>query len=194
MAEDPGYRRTWRLRGLMDEYLVVRASEVHAGEEKDRIAAESVLWRLRGWRGDFAAERTLLDVYEALGGRMRAGLSSLERRSFLEQVWTEVEEAFQAGRLALVQLPRPVFIPSEREEIDDSDWEDESEPTSWVGIQLEDEDGEPVPGQRVRIKLADGSMRESVSDDKGRIRLDGIPQGNCQVEFVGIDASDWRAA
>jgi hypothetical protein len=193
MAEDPGYRRTWRLRGLMDEYLVVRASEVHPGEEKDRISAESVLWRLRGWRGDFAAERTLLDVYEALGGRMRAGLSNLERRSFLEQVWMEVEEAFQTERLALVQLPRPVFIPSEREEIDDSDWEDKSEPTSWVGIQLEDEDGEPVPGQRVKIKLADGTVRESVSDDKGRIRLDGIPQGNCQVEFVGIDAGDWRA-
>lgn len=194
MAEDPGYRRTWRLRGLMDEYLVVRGADVHTSEEKGRIPTESVLWRLRGWRGDFAAERTLLDVYEALGGRMRAGLSSLERRSFLEQVWTEVEEAFQTERLALVQLPRPVFIPSEREEIDDSDWEDESEPTSWVGIQLEDEEGEPVPSQRVRIKLADGSVRESVSDDKGRIRLDGIPQGNCQVEFVGIDASDWRAA
>jgi hypothetical protein len=178
----------------MDEYLVVRAAEVHSGEEKDRIAAEAVLWRLRGWRGDFAAERTLLDVYEALGGRMRPGLSNLERRSFLEQVWTEVEEAFQTGRLALLQLPRPVFIPSERVEIDESDWEDESEPTSWVGLLLEDEGGEPVAGQRVRVKLADGTVRESVSDDKGRIRLDGIPQGNCQVEFVGIDASDWRAA
>jgi hypothetical protein len=194
MAEDPGYRRTWRLRGLMDEYLVVRAAEVHPGEEKGRIAAESVLWRLRGWRGDHSAERTLLDVYEALGGRMRAGLSTLERRSFLEQVWTEVEEAFQTERLALVQLPRPVFIPSEKEEIEDSDWEDKSEPTSWVGIQLEDEDGEPVSGQRVRIKMADGTFREAVSDDKGRIRLDGIPEGNCQVEFVGIDASDWKAA
>lgn len=194
MAEDPGYRRTWRLRGLMDEYLVVRAAEVHPGEEENRIAAESVLWRLRGWRGDFAAERTLLDVYEALGGRMRLGLSSLERRSFLEQVWTEVEEAFRTERLALVQLPRPVFIPLDREEVDDSEWEAPSEPTSWVGILLEDEEGEPVPSQRVRIKLADGSMRESVSDDKGRIRLDGIPAGNCQLEFVGIDASDWRAA
>ncbi len=194
MAEDPGYRRTWRLRGLMDEYLVVRAAEVHSGEEKSRIAAESVLWRLRGWRGDFSAERTLLDVYEALGGRVRPGLSNLERRAFLEQVWAEVEEAFQMERLALLQLPRPVFIPSERVEIEEKDWEDESEPTSWVGIQLEGEEGEPVAGQRVRVKLANGTVRESVSDDKGRIRLDGIPEGDCQVELVGIDASDWKAA
>ncbi len=178
----------------MDEYLVVRGAETHAGEEKDRIAAEAVLWRLQGWRGDFAAEHTLLDVYEALGGRMRAGLSSLERRSFLEQVWTELEEAFQVGRLTLLRLPRPVFIPSEQAEIEEPDWDEESAPTSWVGLQLEDEEGKPVAGQRVRIKLADGAVRESVSDDKGRIRMDGIPEGNCQVELVGIDGSDWQAA
>ncbi|MFL5348276.1 MAG: carboxypeptidase-like regulatory domain-containing protein [Hyalangium sp.] len=194
MANDPGYRRTWRLRGLMDEYLVVRGLEVHSEEEEHRIPADAVLWRLQGWRGDLSAERTLLDVYEALGGRMRSGLSSLERRSFLEHVWTELEAAFESDRLALLKVSRPVFIPAEREEAEDSDWEDESEPTSWVGIVLEDEDGEPVAGRRVRIKLADGTVKESVSDDKGRIRLDGIPQGNCQVEFPGMDASDWRAA
>jgi hypothetical protein len=194
MVSDSRYRQTWRLRGLMDEYLVVRGADVHTSEEKDRTAAESVLWRLRNWQGDFATERTLLDVYEALGGRRRAGLSTLERRSFLEQVWKEVEEAFQTGRLALLRLPRPVFLHSEPVKVEETVWGEESTPTSWVGIQLEDEEGEPVVGQRVRIKLADGAVRESVSDDKGRIRMDGIPEGNCQVEFVGIDASDWRAA
>jgi hypothetical protein len=194
MVSDSRYRQTWRLRGLMDEYLVVRGADVHTSEEKDRIAAESVLWRLRNWQRDFATERTLLDVYEALGGRRRAGLSTLERRSFLEQVWKEVEEAFQTGRLALLRLPRPVFLLPEPEKSDASFWEEKPEPTSWVGLQLEDEEGAPVAGQRVRIKLANGTVREGVSDDKGRIRMDGIPAGNCQVEFVGIDGSDWRAA
>jgi hypothetical protein len=125
---------------------------------------------------------------------VRAGLSSLERRAFLEQVWTEVEEAFQTERLALVQVPRPVFVPMDAAEAQEDDWEDAPVPTSWVGILLEDEEGEPVAGQRVRIKLADGTVRESVSDEKGRLRLDGIPQGNCQVEFPGVDAGDWRVA
>jgi hypothetical protein len=178
----------------MDEYLVVRGTELHTGEEQDRIPVEAVPWRLRGWRGDGSAERTLLEVYEALGGRVHSGLSSLERGAFLEQVWTEVEAAFESDRLALLRLPQPVFIPSEWEKAEEEDWEDRSEPTSWVGLVLEDEEGEPVAGQRVRIKLADGTVRESVSDDKGRIRLDGIPQGNCQVEFLGMDAGDWRAA
>lgn len=178
----------------MDEFLVVRGAELHAAEHEQRVDASAALWRLSGWRSDFAAERTLLEVYEALGGRVRAGLSNLERRAFLEHVWTEVESAFQTERLALVKVPRPVFVPAEREEAEQKGWEDESEPTSWVGLVLEDEEGEPVAGQRVRIKLANGSVREGVSDEKGRIRLEGIPEGNCQVEFVGIDASDWRAA
>jgi hypothetical protein len=194
MANDTGYRRTWRLRSLMDEYLVVRGADLRSGEDKHRISADVIPLRLRGWRGDFAAERTLLSLYETLGGRVRSGLSSLEWGSFLGQVWSEVIEAFQTERLALLKAPRPVFILPQKAESKADDWKDESEPTTWVGLQLEDEEGEPVAGQRVRIKLSDGTVRESLSDDKGRIRLDGIPLGNCQVEFVGVDASDWRAA
>ncbi|MBN1207999.1 MAG: hypothetical protein JXB05_24255 [Myxococcaceae bacterium] len=194
MASDGGYRLTWRLRGLMDEYLIVRGVDVRSNEVGKPLSADSAQWRLRGWRGDSAAERTLVDVHEALGGRMRWGLSSLERRTFLENLWSELEEAFQSGRLVLLQLPRPVFITADPEEAEADDWEDDSEPTSWVGLQLEDEEGEPVTGQRVRIKLANGTYKESVSDDKGRLRLEGIPEGNCQVEFVGIDGGDWRAA
>lgn len=193
MVEENGYRRTWRLWGLLDEYLVVRGMDVRASDEKNRIAPHAVPWRLRGFRGDFAAERTLLDIYESLGGMVRLGSSTLEHRFQQEQVWAEVEEAFSTERLVLLQVPRPVFAVPKRER-SEAAWEDESTPTSWVGLQLEDEDGEPVAGQRVRLKLADGSIRESVSDERGRLRLDGIPVGNCQVEFVGIDGSDWRAA
>ncbi|WP_224363333.1 carboxypeptidase-like regulatory domain-containing protein [Hyalangium versicolor] len=194
MADNAGYRRTWRLRGLMDEYLVVRSLELHSSEDGQRIPANTVSWRLRGLRGDSAAERTLLEVYGALGGQQRSGPSMFERRQFLEQMWLELEGAFESGRLALLRVPRPVFILPEREKAEEDDWKNDSEPTSWVGIQLEDEEGEPVAGQRVRLKLPDGSVRERVSDDRGRIRVDGVPPGNCQVEFVGIDGSDWRAA
>jgi hypothetical protein len=194
MENDSGYRRTWRLRSLMEEYLVVRGAELRSGEEEHRISAEVIPLRLRGWKEDFAAERTLLSLYEALGGRVRSGLSRLEWSAFLDEVGTEVVEAFQTERLVLLKAPRPLFILPQKAESKEDDWKDAPEPTSWVGLLLQDEEGEPVPSQRVRIKLADGTVREGMSDDKGRIRLDGIPLGNCQVEFPGVDASDWRAA
>jgi hypothetical protein len=193
MASNPGYRRSWRLRGLMEEYLVVRAAEVYVHEAQDRLSGEAASWRLRDWRGDPSAERMLVELHEALGRGMRPGLSSLERRSYLEHVWVEVEGAFRSGRLALLKMPRPVFVPSREDEAEEGG-EDESEPTGWVGLVIEDEEGEPVSGQRVRIKLADGTVKESVSDHKGRIRLEGIALGTCQVEFPGIDAADWRQA
>jgi hypothetical protein len=178
----------------MDEFLLVRGSEVHSGEAKRRIPAHAALLQLRGWRRDSTAERTLLDLYEALGGQVRSGMFLYERSSFMERIWTELETALETGRLVLLQEPRPVFISIVPEQAKEEDWKDESEPTSWVGLQLEDEEGEPVAGQRVRIKLPDGTVRERVSDDKGRIRLDGIPVGNCQVELPGVDGNEWRAA
>jgi hypothetical protein len=194
MPSHPSYRRTWRLKGLMDEYLVVRGAEVSSGDAQRQLLGSAAMVQLGGWRGDSTAERTLVELYEVLRGPVRSGLSSYERRAFMEQIWMEVEAAFETGRLALLREPRSVFIPSEPVPADEADWKDESEPTSWVGFQLEDEEGEPVSGQRVRIKLPDGTFRERVSDDKGRIRLDGIPLGNCQVEFPGVDGNEWRVA
>ena len=178
----------------MDEYLVVRGGEVRPEEAGHRISGNAAMLHLGGLRRDSSAERTLVDLYELLGGVVRSGLSGYERRAFIERAWADVEAAFETGRLALLRLPRPVFVPNEAEEAEQDAWEDEAEPTSWVGLQLEDEAGEPVVGQRVRIKLPDGTMSERVSDDRGRIRMDGIAAGNCQVEFPGIDGADWKAA
>lgn len=198
MPSHSSYRQTWWFRGLMDEYLVVRRAEVHSNEELRQIPANDVRLHLRGWRGNSMAERTLLDIYEALGGQVRPGMFAYERLFFMKQLWAELEEAFETGRLALLRVPRPVLISiqpekSKEKNWKEKDWEDESEPMSWVGLQLEDEEGEPVAGQRVRIKLPDGVVRERVSDDKGRIRMDSIPVGTCQVEFPGLDAADWKA-
>jgi hypothetical protein len=194
MPSNASYRQSWRLRGLMDEYLVVRGVEVQSAEAHSRVPGSAAMLHLRRWRGDSQAERTLLELHEALGGVARSGVSGHERRSYLERLWEDLESAFESGRLALLKVPRPVFISTLPEKAKEEDWKNESEPTSWVGLQLEDEEGNPVAGQRVRIKLPDGTARERVSDEKGRIRLDGIPVGNCQVEFPGVDGNEWRAA
>lgn len=195
MATHPVYRQSWRLRGLMDEYLVLRGVDVGPDEAPRRVPAHAARGRLRGWRGDPFVERTLMEVHEWLGGaRVRWGDSHSERQAFLERAWSELEEAFETGRLTLLRVPRPAILTAVPPPVEAEDWDDESEPTSWVGLLLEDEEGNPVPSQRVRIKLADGTVRESLSDEKGRLRLNGIPVGTCQVEFVGIDAADWRAA
>lgn len=65
---------------------------------------------------------------------------------------------------------------------------------TWIEIELKDDDGNPVPNERYRIRLADGSTREGHLDANGRARVDGIEPGTAQVSFPDIDANEWRSA
>ena len=65
-------------------------------------------------------------------------------------------------------------------------------PKTWVAIELVDEDGDPIAGEKFRVELPDGSVQEGVLDAKGRARFDAIDPGNCKVSFTDIHAKEWR--
>lgn len=56
-------------------------------------------------------------------------------------------------------------------------------------IQLRDQDGRPVAGERFIVRLADGTTRAGVTDAAGDAWIEGL-RGACTVDF--IDLSDWR--
>lgn len=73
----------------------------------------------------------------------------------------------------------------EQAKSDSSDEEDE-EP-HWIGIELKDEDGNPMPGEEYRAKLPDGKVVTGWLDKEGKARIDGIPKGGqCEVTFPRI--------
>lgn len=59
--------------------------------------------------------------------------------------------------------------------------------TSWIEIQLVDEANQPVPGERVRLLLPDGSEYSTTLDENGLARVEGIDPGNCQITFPNLD-------
>jgi type VI secretion system secreted protein VgrG len=61
------------------------------------------------------------------------------------------------------------------------------EKKSWIEIELLNEEGEPVPGERYSIKLPDGSTVEGTLDENGIARVDGIDPGNCEVSYPDLD-------
>ncbi|HKS16811.1 MAG TPA: hypothetical protein VJU16_05825 [Planctomycetota bacterium] len=68
-------------------------------------------------------------------------------------------------------------------------------PKAWFAVELVDQDGEPVPNEKYKIELPDGTNREGTLDAKGKARIDGIdPAGSCKVSFPDLDAADWKAA
>lgn len=66
--------------------------------------------------------------------------------------------------------------------------------TSWVEIQLVDEAGKPVCGERCRVMLSTGRTMRSVTDSDGMIRLENIPAGPCDVTFEELDQETWEKA
>jgi hypothetical protein len=60
-------------------------------------------------------------------------------------------------------------------------------------ILKDKETGDPIPNERYRVKLPDGTTREGSTDANGRVRVDGIPAGQCQISYPDIDAASWDA-
>ncbi len=71
--------------------------------------------------------------------------------------------------------------------------EEKKQKTSWIEIEMVDEENQPVPGMVYRITLPDGeTVAEGTLDDKGFARVDGIEPGNCQITFPDLDQDAWQ--
>jgi hypothetical protein len=57
-------------------------------------------------------------------------------------------------------------------------------PKSFIEILVTDENDKPVANQRYRLKLTDGSLQEGKLDGNGRIYLNPIPAGVCELMFL----------
>ena len=63
----------------------------------------------------------------------------------------------------------------------------------WIEINLVDEIGKPIPGERYKIKLPDGSVDEGTLDDQGHARIDSIDPGSCEISFPDREKHAWEA-
>jgi hypothetical protein len=66
------------------------------------------------------------------------------------------------------------------------------EKTSWIEIEMLDEDDRPVPGEAYRIKLPDDTTTDGTLDEKGFARAEGIEPGTCQITFPKLDQEAWE--
>ncbi len=71
--------------------------------------------------------------------------------------------------------------------------EESREKKSWIEIELVDEEGNPVAGERYRVTLPDGStVAEGTLDDKGFAHIGNIDPGTCKVTFPDLDREAWE--
>jgi hypothetical protein len=71
--------------------------------------------------------------------------------------------------------------------------EEKKQKTSWIEIEMVDEEDNPVPGEKYRITLPDGeTVAEGTLDDKGFARVEGIEPGTCKITFPELDKDTWE--
>jgi len=70
--------------------------------------------------------------------------------------------------------------------------EEDQDKKSWIEIELVDEAGKPVPGERYEIKLPDGRVAKGTLDGKGFARVANTDPGNCEITFPELDKDAWE--
>ena len=79
------------------------------------------------------------------------------------------------------------------------DWHDDSEASddpekTWIGIRLWDDNGTPLAGERYEVILSDGTtVARGTLNQEGEAYIRGIDPGDCQINFVDLDAATWQA-
>ena len=71
----------------------------------------------------------------------------------------------------------------------------DEEKKSWIEIELVDEEDNPIPGERYKVTLPDGTtVAEGTLDENGFARVEGIDPGTCKITFPTLDKEAWKKA
>ena len=64
--------------------------------------------------------------------------------------------------------------------------------SAWIGIELTDDEGHPHVGAEYGVTLPDGEALDGTLDESGRVRIEGIDPGTCQVRFPEYDVHSYE--
>jgi hypothetical protein len=168
------------------------------GTKGKRVEPMRFATELREWiaNGVGANHVAWIRIYDSLG----RPLPKPPQRSDLARMAEELVDAFERGRLVAIEgtfgkttargeatAPSTVRDPAPPAYLADSNDEPERV-TTWIGVQLVDEAGVPIPGRRYRIVTSTGQVLEGTLDARGIAMHQGLDAGMCQVSCPYVDA------
>lgn len=109
-----------------------------------------------------------------------------------DAIETEVAWQLKEGRIALNAYRDETGgsggAPTDPGEVDPVDPVDPGEDKdTWIEVRMKNTDGVPMVGERYRLKLPDGTVREGTLNDAGAVRIEGIDPGLCELTFPDLD-------
>jgi len=82
-------------------------------------------------------------------------------------------------------LPRLVLLYSQphEEERPPADESPDEQKLQWIAFRvIDDATEEPCAGVQLKIKLPSGEVRDFTTDGSGRVRIDGLQPGTCDIQ------------
>ncbi len=177
----------WQIRSYGETFVLVRA--IDAGRHKGLavVPPEDAAFMVESLPAtnparDRSDRETLLRILGALDGHV-----SLASNRELE---SRVAEAIRRGRLICFRTSGVTAVEQHREVEVLGPSEDDS---TWIEIELIDDDKEAVPDERYVIETADGRKIEGRTNVSGRAREEGLQPGSCKVSFPDLDPNSWKS-
>ncbi len=182
-------RKEWRIRTPFRE-VVVRLSSFgslapnapsEASAADDETLLSELLFEFQNLNPEVV--RPLLEVHDTLHGLGGPASRTERARAMTPQqsrsVDRELRFALGNGRLS-VDLKSGVTIPTRRSGDDVVRLGPQAtvdEVTTFIGVRVLDDQGNPVQGERVLIEFADGSVRNLRTGADGSVLVDGLNPG-----------------
>ena len=145
-----------------------------------------------------AIQQVWLDEWPSVNGRI------VDDRAIL----THLAERLARGDIQVISGPniygqQAVNPPPEPDARESTPREDElaakedrpapepEEDTTWIEIELLDDEGNPIPNEQYAIEIPGGSVRVGRLDDNGYARVEGLDPNTCKVSFPNLDKSSY---
>ncbi len=188
-------RKSWRIQGTSETCLIAPRSLVSQEEQAAYLSSQ-----LDHWLKDPLTRKAVLDIYESIRGQSALLARRLQGQELHRYVKSELLQAFRRGELVLMRLPHLTILPNlELSREQEQTVAEEPPPTqeqqkqkTWVGIELVDQDGNPVPQANYVLELPDGTRKKGKLDENGTMQVRDIDPGTCKVWFPDYDASEWE--
>jgi hypothetical protein len=186
----------WKIQELSNTYRIYRWRPLTAEEKPDEYVPTSPV--IGNWLRDLRWRRAVLEMYEVAYGTPVRGALGFEQAHVVKQI----EDAFRRRVLVCLRIQREAES-GNRKQGEESQAAPAppkpappraTKPRTWIAIELVDDKDKPIPNERFRIELPDGSYAEGRLDGAGKARLNDIDPGTCQVTFPDMDGKEWKSA
>jgi hypothetical protein len=124
--------------------------------------------------------------------RLLDGPHAPARSLDVSRLHDELTHMLADGRLLVLRKERRRVI----EQVEDATpvLGPQAEPTSWISVELVDDDGNPVPNMPFQVTDPDGKVWNATTNMAGKARLDGMNAGSCKVTFTTLEDVAWSRA